>query len=364
MARRPNESLLCGRSALRARLGWVARAHRVRPLAYALLCALLGVACATTTTQQAQAGRTASALPPVPENPLDLVVWGPEAVAVLQVQALRSSAAFARLQPYIERATCVQLADWDELLSSTRRAVLAARSQPEGAQWLLVLDGRYVEADARRVLRAALREAPRATHPGPITRDASGRFIVAQERELAVSVLDDRLIVVGSQAWVHAALDSITKPAAKFSDARLWQSLGAQLDCAQQSACVLSLANGFSARGLRSGLSEAGAKSLGSAIESADSVLALRLGEGLTLAATAELGSDDAAQRAERELRDWLWQVNLLIRLTGLPAVLDRAQLSTQQHQLRAELSLSEAELAAYDARARVVFEQAVPGCQ
>lgn len=293
------------------------------------------------------------------------MVWGPEVVAVAQVQQLRSSPVFARLRPYIERAACIQLADWEELLAATRRLALAARAEPEGdgQQWLLVLEGRYSEPDARRLLRAALEEAPREVSPGPITRDNSGRFTVAEERELAVSLLEERIIVLGTKSWVYAAVDSIAQPTAKFSDAALWREIGAQAGCSARAACVLSVANGMSARALQSGLSQAGAKGLAAEVQAADSALTLGLSEGLDLGIVAQLGSGAAAAAAERELRNWLWQANLLIRLTGMPAILDTARLSSQDALVRAELNVSPSDVEAYDARGRPLFDRVAPAC-
>lgn len=324
-----------------------------------LLCA----ACATS--QSARPEPSTPSLPRVPEDPLALIVEAPESVAVANVQTLRSSPLFARLRPYIERATCVQLAEWEALLAATSRAALAARQKPEQApEFLLVLAGRYTDADAQRVLElASKKSAGSSALPVQETRDHSGRFHVREQGPLAVSQLEGRVLVLGSQAWVRAALSSIAQPTVSFSQSELWRTIGSQLGCSERTACLLSAANSTNARELERGLAGAGARQLGQELASSDIALALTMTEGLGIGFAGQLGSSEAAQVAERALRDWLWQANLVVRLTGLPAVLDRTRLSTQGTLVRGDLDVTQTELDAYEARAKPLFDQKAPSC-
>jgi hypothetical protein len=269
------------------------------------------------------------------------------------------------LRPYIERATCVKLSDWNAVLSATRRAALAARHKPEQtAEWLVVLNGRYSNAEARRLLDLALKRTPGASaEPARETRDSSGRFGLTEQGALAVSLLEERVLVLGTQDWVRAAVGAVAQPVAKFSDSLLWRSLGSQLGCSERTACLLSAANGSNAHQIERALSSAGAKRLGQELSGTDSALGLTLREDLGLGFASQLGSAEAAQAAERALRDWLFQVNLLVRFTGLPAVLDRTRLSTQESVMRGELDVSQVELDAYESRARPLFEREAPSC-
>jgi hypothetical protein len=328
-----------------------------------LLSLLLCAACATSQSARPEPG--SPSLPPVPEDPLALVVEDPQSVAVVNVQALTSSPLFERLRPYLERATCIQLADWKPLLSATNHAALAARHKPDQEpEWLLVLSGRYTEADAHRVLELARQQSRSASaEPAREMPDGSGRFRVTEQGTLAVSQLDGRVLVLGTTAWLRAALASVSQPTTNFLGSGLWRNIGPQLGCSERTACLLSVANSTNARQLERGLSGAGAKQLGQELERADSALALTLSDGLALGFAAQVGSAEAAQVAERALRDWLWQANLVVRLTGLPAVLDRTKLSTQAALVRAELEVTQAELDAYEARAKPLFDRQAPSC-
>jgi len=327
-----------------------------------MLCAPL-VSCATS--QSVRPETSTPSLPPVPEDPLALVVENPESVAVANVQAVMRTPLFARLRPYIERATCINVADWNAVLSATRRAALAVRHRADQPrEWLLVLAGSYTEADARRVLALAHKKA-RGADSDPVrdARDGTGRFGIAEQGALAVSQLEGRVLVVGTQAWARAAIGAVAQPTSSFSGSPLWRTVGLPLGCSERSACLLSAANSNNAEQIERGLASAGARQLGQALSSADSALGLSLSDKLSIGLAAQLASNDAAQVAERGLRDWLWQANMLVRLTGLPAVLDRTQLSTQGALLRGELDVTRDELDAYEARAKPLFDREAPSC-
>jgi hypothetical protein len=301
-------------------------------------------------------------LPAVPSDPLALIVEDPESVAVVRVQELQSAPLFERLRPYIEKAACVKLADWNAVLSATRRAALAARQKPDqGPEWLIVLDGQYSDGDARRLLTLVL-ERTHSASAEPARETREGRFGVTEQGALAVSVLESRMLVLGTQAWLHAALRSIEQPVAKFSESAAWQAVALPLGCSERTACVSWRANSMGAHQLERGLSGAGAKDLGQTFVASDSVLGVNVRDGLGLALAAQVGDAQAAQKAEQRLRDWLWQVNLVVRLTGMPAIFDRARLSTQNTLLRGELDVSRAELDAYESRGRPLFDREVSG--
>lgn len=329
----------------------------------AFLLLMLCAACASSPSTRPDP--STPSLPPVPEDPLALVVGDSESVVVANVQALIGTPLFARLRPYIERATCIQLADWNSVLAATRRAALAVRRKPEQPQeWLLVMAGSYSEADARRALTLAHQKSRgAAADPVKDSRDGNDRFGVAEQGTLAVSRLDGRVLVLGTQAWVRAAVASVAQPATSFAGSALWRTVGLPLGCVERSACVLSAANSSNAQMIEQGLASAGARQLGQELQKADSALALTLTEKLTLGFAAQVGDNQAAQVAERALRDWLWQANLVVRLTGLPAVLDRTQLSTQEALVRGELDVSADELDAYESRAKPLIDRQAPSC-
>jgi len=320
--------------------------------------AALAVGCASANSAQ-PSGTTphgANAEPAVPRDPVELVVGAPESVLLTRAAELRGSPLFERWRPHLERATCTSLGEWDDLLRATSRSVLASRSEGDGEAWLLVLDGSYADTDAERVLRAAVARTPRTTQPVPITVDRSGRFPISEDDVLAASLLERRVLVVGSRAWVRAALDRVARRAEPnapgLAELPLWRDVASEVRCTEQALCVLSAANGSGARSLQRGLASAGARPLGQQLMAADSALALSVPAGAELRLSARLPDASAADAAQRNLKDWLLQVGLLTRLAGLPDVLTAAQVGTQGSALGAQLSVSEADLARYEERA------------
>lgn len=322
-------------------------------------------ACASGNAAQPQGTTPAAAAKveaAVPRDPIELVVGAPESVLITRAAELRASPLFERLRPYVERATCSSLSDWDQLVRATTRAVLASRSAEQSEPWLLVLDGSYSDADADRLLRTAAARTPRTAPAAPIVTDRSGRFPISEDDVLAASLLEGRLLVLGEKAWVRAALDSIAHPAPKLADLPLWKSVAPEVRCAEQSLCLLAAANGSGARNLQQGLAHAGAKALGQQLVAADSALALSLPSGADLAFHAQLPDASAAEAAQRNLKDGLWQVGMLTRLAGLPDVLSAARVEQRGSALHAELSVNDADLARYELRAGQLLSEAVRG--
>ncbi|MET0386705.1 MAG: hypothetical protein ABW321_12140, partial [Polyangiales bacterium] len=282
-------------------------------------------------------------MPAVPSDPLDLVVWGPDAVTLARVDELRSSPQFERFQPYLERATCTPLAAWDDLLRVTRRAVVASRSQPDGEPWLVVLDGKYTEADARRLLDVAIQRAPRRAAPAAtaVTSERAGRFDLVHNQQLAASALEGRLLVLGTKDWVQAALGAIEHPAATFKTSSLWRGPAARVQCAERQLCMLTVANSRASRQLQQGLAGVGGNALAGQLGSADSALSLSLPAGAELSFAAQLSGADVAASAREQLHTLLTRASVLVSLTGLPDVLGQVRVTNEAELLRADLSVS-----------------------
>ena len=138
--------------------------HTLRAWVRAVVWCWLAAGCASSKSAQPETATPADAaraLPPVPRDPVELVVGAPESVVLTRAAELRAAPVFERLRPYVERATCASLAEWDDLVRATARSVLASRTQSDVEQWLLVLDGSYAEGDVERLLRAAVARTPR-----------------------------------------------------------------------------------------------------------------------------------------------------------------------------------------------------------
>jgi hypothetical protein len=197
---------------------------------------------------------------PVPSDPLELVVGDPSAVALINVEQVRASALFARLRPSLERAACLPSAQLDALLVPTARLIVAARSasdQADAIEWLAVLVGSYTEQDVDRMLSSAARTAE------PALRQPVGRFTLASRAGLASSLLEQRLLVLGTPSWVRSALVSIDQPSPNFAASTLWREHAPRVQCAERTGCLLSAANGVIAKRVQRALASAGSKGLG-----------------------------------------------------------------------------------------------------
>jgi hypothetical protein len=294
------------------------------------------------------AAPAAPSVRPVPSDPLELLVGTPSAVAIANVAQLRASALFGRVRPLIERASCVSSEQLDALLASTTRAIVASRqaeNPADRAQWLALLAGSYSEQDVERVLASVAQPSD-----APL-RESIGRFTLATRAQLGASLLEQRVLVLGSPAWVRSALDAIDHPSASFASSALWREQAPRVQCAEHMLCVLSAADGVAARPLQRALASAGAKGLGRQLGAADAALGLNAAAGVDVSTAARLQSPDAAASAVQQIKDLFWQAGLLIRLAGLPDVLNDARVQAAGEQLQLDLSVSEGDLAQYQER-------------
>ncbi|HEX4352359.1 MAG TPA: hypothetical protein VHZ95_05580, partial [Polyangiales bacterium] len=241
---------------------------------------------------------------PVPTDSLDLLIGEPSSVAIVWVDRIRASPLFARLRPMIEAQLCASSPQLDRWLVPTERAVIASRIDGDRVAWLALLSGQYTADDADQILAIAAR-APAGE---PATKQAHGRFEIATQGGLAASLLEGRLIAIGTPDWVAAAIDSIDRPVATFHAAPLWLDLGARVQCADRALCLLSTHDSLVARRVQHSLSSAGAKALGRELGKADSAVSASIASGAEIGYLAKLESPDAAANALQQAKDLLWQ--------------------------------------------------------
>ena len=309
---------------------------------------------------------------------MELLIGAPSAVVDVHVDRLRNSPLYARMRPLIERAGCSSeraqtsglppaprpTADFDWLMAVTERALVGMRTVDDHNEWLAVLVGAYAEQDAERVL-AAVAQQTGATGAG--ARQALGRFALVGQAEFAASVLDSHLAVVGGQAWVRAALAALDNAAdqrgASFAGSSLWRDLSARTSCVDRTLCLVAAADSVATRQLQHGLNGVGAKALARELGTADTALGLSIPDGLDVSFVAQLATPDAAEAARRLLKDWLWQAGLVIRLAGLPNVLDAAKLEVNANLLQVALAVDAADLSQYEQRLSDMLNQSGQGC-
>jgi hypothetical protein len=337
---------------------------RIDWLSYALLSFVFGaLACASSSQSKApEHAASTAAQRPLPSDPLELAVLDPSAVVSLRVDLLRSSPLYARALPYIERETCMSSAELDALIKPISRAILASRSEKNHKQWLIVLSGSFTDADAERALTAAVRGKPQ-TASSAEQIETIGRFQLRARSGLAASVLESRIVVLGQLDWVRASLKSIEQPIASFVTSSLWRELGGQVGCADRAVCTFAAANGVAAQDLQSSMSGLGAKALGQQLSAADTVLGLSVPDGVELGLVTRLPSPDLSEGVIKATKDWLWQAGLLIRLAGLPDVLDAVELRSSANLVQAQLRVSAEDLAQYEERVASLLEGAQSAC-
>jgi hypothetical protein len=294
----------------------------------------------------------------VPSDGLELVVGDASAVAIVRVDLVRESPLFARLRPLIETQLCLSAAQLDALLANTSRAIVASRTTQDRVEWLAVLAGQYTEQDADRMLASAARSAE-----GTAVKQRSGRFTLATQGEVAASLLEQRMLVLGTPTWLHSVLDSLDHAAPSFTASTLWRELSTRVQCAERTGCLLSSAQSIAAQHLKRALSSTGAKALGRQLEAADSAFGVSIPDGVEVAYSARLPTADSAAAAAQQTKDLFWQAGLLIRLAGLPDVLDAAQLSAAGNQLSLQLSVSASDLAQYQERLGKLLEGSTGDC-
>lgn len=325
------------------------------------LFVLCSVACASAPTSQAPVSPAPQrpALQ-VPSDPATLISGPVDAVIAARVDQLRVSPYATRLQTYAAGAACLSAGDLQHWVQISERAALASRSGAEREEWLLALKGRFTEQDARALLElAGAREPSAATQSAPVAG-----FAVWDKGLTAASLLDAHTLVIGSVAWLREALAALTQPNAAFTAQPLWRGLGTEVECPTRSACVLSTAHGRQAKRLHHTLAAVGAGGLGGQLQAADSALGLQLTDAAELGFVAELDSVNAAATARDRLDNWLRQAGFAARLAGLPDVLGDVRASARAQQLRAQLTVSAADLQEILDRLEPLLAQSTAHCE
>lgn len=330
--------------------------------------AMLGCAAACGGSQASAPGTTAAAAAtkpaerPVPADPLALLVGNPSGVVDLRVDRLRGSQPFARVRTYLERAGCISGSELDAALATTQRALLAQRTSEQREQLFSVLSGRYTDQDAARLLEMAAQRDPEAAQ-APAAPEMQGRFGYTRRGPLAVSLLEQRIILLGDAGWLRAALESIDKPGENFAMSKLWRELGPRAQCEARMICAFGAAGSSAGERIEGLLAGAGSRALGRDLREADSVLGISAPDDIEIELAAQMRSPEAATESAQRAKDLLWQAGLLTRLAGLPNVLGDARIAANGALLSLDLRVSASDLAAYEARLAKLLEGSGSDC-
>jgi hypothetical protein len=269
--------------------------------------------------------------------------------ASARVDVMKSRDAFATLRRALLRYGCVSDADFDWLAEKTQRAILANRGDSDHPEFVVILAGRFEEADVGRALEALGR---RTQNADPLGSRTQGRFNVAQKGPWSAIALEERLLIAGHDGFVGSVLDSIEHPEApRYAQSPIFVELGGKMECLERSACGLITPDGSVARRVKGELSGVGMKKVGRELAAAQSGVSLAVGDGVTLSAVAHMQSDEAAETLAKDTKDWLWQAGLVARLAGFPDVLGNAEVNTAGSFTDLKLRVSEKDLARLEQR-------------
>lgn len=314
-----------------------------RSLVTFALAAALSAACGSSQSAATHPTTPVAAKtppPPVPEDPLALIPRDAALMAQARIDVMKDRKAFASLRRAALRYGCIGEADFEWLTAQTQRALVATRGRDE---LLVVLAGRFAEADAARALSLIDRRTGRGEKP---STKGHGRFQVTQSGQLAASVLEGRLLVAGNSGFVLATLDAIERPPAqRFADSEIYRELGDHVDCMKRSVCGLIARDGPTARQLQGELGQVGLKNVGRDLAESHAGVTLAVGEGVNLTVVALTPSEQAADELAQQTRNWLWQAALVARLAGFPDVLGGAEVDTEGSYSQAKIRVPDEDL-------------------
>jgi hypothetical protein len=315
----------------RARVIWTA-------VYLAALMAVLMTACggaqsaATTNTTPSKAATPAAPPPaPIPADASVLIPRDASFLAHAMVAPFAEAKTFPTFRSWAERYACVASSDIDWFLASTRRVVVAGRGTRKAPEVLVILDGRYGRGDLVRALDLVEARTGGGNRAARTERVHAGRFTITSSGPLAATLLDDRLLMIGNDTLVTAALDLVVhNPPPKVFDDATFQALRTRVACEERSLCVLLAPDSAAASEVKRELSGAGMKHVGSAVANARTAIAIDPRVGLSLAVASEMASPDEAAKAVKETNDRLWQLGVFARLAGFPSILDDANVRAE----------------------------------
>jgi len=328
----------------------VSHSHRpAPPLSLLLLTGLaaLGVWGCDSKEASAKDGQSAGGerpVPPLPDDPVALVPAGASMIVSVEIASLRGTPLFDVLKRWAAQQSCGGTPPASWLVDRAERVVVAgferAPDDKEGPELrsLLVVRAPAAAGDAARLL---VERAKVQGQPEPVVQETTrGRFGYAEANGIAAARLGDHLLAIGDAPVLASALDVADgkQPAWPNGDA----------------AAATLLKNGWltgHSVGLIGRVSERGAKRMTRALSKMGAgstpldqgalTLSLDVSDGLR--ADAQVGLPDAAsaERAAGELKNSFGQLELILRLTGLPLALANPDIRTEGEHLKLSLTLS-----------------------
>jgi hypothetical protein len=314
-----------------------------------LLSSLLAlVACGggakDATGKDGQSAGGEHALPPLPTDPLALVPSGASMVVSVDIARLRGTPLFDVLKRWAAQQSCGGTAPASWLVDRAERLVVAGfergPNETEGPEMrsLLVVRAPAAPGDAVRLL------AERATaegQPAPTVQEAPrGRFAYAESNGIAAARLGDHMLAIGDAPALLAALEVADgkHTAWPTGDANA-QDLFKQGWLTGHSAGLIGRISERGAKRMKRALSRVGAGA--PPLDQGALTLSLDVSDGLRADAKVGLPDEASAQRAVGELKNSFGQLELILRLTGLPPALANPEIRANGKDLDLSLTLS-----------------------
>jgi hypothetical protein len=318
------------------------------------LLAVVLCACSSKSSEAASSAATsgdevASAQPAVPTDPLAIVPGAASELAVLDLQALRASPHLAQARDMLSRAACIAANPAAGVLARTDRLVVArvTNAATGRAEVLAIGAGQYAPEDAQAVLAELAQAAGQA--PGTVTTVPHERFQIVSDGQRSAAVLAPHMLVAADAAQLTSVLERIGGGGSDVRQGAIFAAVDAQSWIAAQHIAFLAAGSPERSEQL------ARQAPVGAAVRQA--VAEGVLGVGVTLRAGAavrlrwKLAQPEQAQQLVGEGRRLLWQLDLLLRLAGLPALGSRVQSEASGPLAEFALQVSDEELRGLAAR-------------
>jgi hypothetical protein len=313
-----------------------------------LLLAAVGLGCggaaqtgATARTAQQQAQEPP--LPPLPDDPVPLVPAGPRMLATAHIEALRASPHFATLESWAGRYLCLQREPLQSLWQHTNTVVLATfdpQGDRGGTSGLAFLRGDYGAEDARKALLLACTAVGESCES--VTEQARGRFAVVSAGTLSAAGLGDHLLALGDGPLVQATLDVADgKHPSWVGTDPLMSGLDTQQWLSSHGAGLIARLDARTAGRISRSLENVGGSELGAGLANGSAALGLRLDKKAHAEARVLYPRAEAAAQTGDEIRGLVGQASLVMRLMGLPPLLDRLDVRAKGPLLELSLVLS-----------------------
>ncbi|MFI5305735.1 MAG: hypothetical protein ACHQ53_00205 [Polyangiales bacterium] len=283
------------------------------------------------------------ALPPLPGDPLRLVPAGARTIARLDLDALRASPHFATLQDWASRFVCLSAPGSQTLLRHTRGVIVAGldttppSARPHG---VALLAGDFSAGDARQALSEACSYT--ATQCGAVVERPAGRFSVLHAGELSAAPLGDHVLAVGEDEAVTAVLEVADgKRAAEQFSAEVVRGLDTRQWLAGHTLAFVTRLDDRVASRIGQELQGVGGAALGDGLANGAAAFGLALAQDASAEARVAYAEPAAADRGADSLRSLVGQAGFVMRLMGIPPLLDHLEVGVQAGLLRLGLRLS-----------------------